>query len=70
MHEQCEVRYTTLSQIFSSRTLSLNLKILEKEKLIERRVEPSKPIKAFYFLTLKGKNVALRFREINHIQRE
>ena len=71
MHEHEEVRYTDLARIFSSRgTLSSNLKTLEKEKLVERRVEPSKPIKAFYSLTNKGKEIAIRFKEMERIQKE
>ena len=65
MLEKGEVRYTDLADLFTSRgTLSLNLKDLEEEKLIQRRVVASKPIQAYYSLTEKGKEIAKRMNEI------
>ena len=60
-----EVRYTDLANLFTSRgTLSSNLKELEEEKLIQRRVITSKPIQAYYSLTEKGVEIAKRLSEI------
>jgi len=68
MFEKGEVRYTDLADLFTSRgTLSLNLKDLEEEKLIQRRIVTSKPIQAYYSLTEKGKEVAKRFNEMKRL---
>jgi len=65
MLEKGEVRYADLADLFTSRgTLSLNLKDLEEEKLIQRRIVTSKPIQAYYSLTEKGKEIAKRMNEI------
>jgi len=65
MLEKGEVRYTDLADLFTSRgTLSLNLKDLEEEKLIQRRIVTSRPIQAYYSLTEKGKEIAKRMNEI------
>jgi DNA-binding HxlR family transcriptional regulator len=69
--EKEEVRHTDLTKIIASRgTLSANLKTLEKEKLVERRVETTKPIKTWYTLTPKGKEIALRLTEIEQISKK
>jgi len=68
MLEKGEVRYSDLASIFTSRgTLSLNLKDLEGERLIQRRVVTSKPIQAYYSLTDKGKEVARRLNEMKRL---
>jgi len=65
IHEKGEVRYSDLANLLPSRgTLSLNLKELEGEKLIQRRIVASKPIQAYYSLTDKGENTAKRLNEI------
>ena len=65
MLEKGEVRYTDLADLFTSRgTLSLNLKDLEEEKLIQRRVVTSKPIQAYYSLTDRGREIAKRLGEM------
>jgi len=65
MLEKGEVRYTDLADLFTSRgTLSLNLKDLEEEKLMQRRVVTSKPIQAYYSLTDRGKEIAKRLSEM------
>lgn len=65
MLEKGEVRYTDLADLFTSRgTLSLNLKDLEEEKLIQRRIVASKPIQAYYSLTDKGREIAKRLNEM------
>jgi len=68
MLEKGEVRYSDLADLFTSRgTLSLNLKDLEEEKLIQRRIVASKPIQAYYSLTDKGKEVAKRLNEMRRL---
>ena len=65
MLERGEVRYTDLADLFTSRgTLSLNLKDLEEEKLMQRRVVTSKPIQAYYSLTDRGRETAKRLSEM------
>jgi DNA-binding HxlR family transcriptional regulator len=59
LHAKGEVRYTDLTKLISSRgTLSISLKELDEEGLIQRRIVTSKPIQAYYSLTDKGKEVA------------
>jgi len=68
MLEKGEVRYTDLADLFTSRgTLSLNLKELEEEKLIQRRIVASKPIQAYYSLTQKGKEIAKLMNEMKRL---
>jgi DNA-binding HxlR family transcriptional regulator len=71
IYEKEEVRHTDLTKIIASRgTLSANLKTLENETLIQRRIVPSKPIQAFYSLTPKGKEIALKLTEIEQIYKK
>jgi DNA-binding HxlR family transcriptional regulator len=63
LHSKGDVRYTDLARLIASRgTLSLSLKELDEEGLIQRRIVTTKPIQAHYSLTDKGKEVA------NHIE--
>jgi DNA-binding HxlR family transcriptional regulator len=56
IYEKSEVRYTDLTKLITSRrTLSANLKDLEKEELIKRRIVTAKPIQSYYSLTDKGR---------------
>jgi len=65
LHGKGEVRYTDLTKLIASRgTLSLNLKELDEEGLIQRRVVTTKPIQAYYSLTDKGMDIATRFDKI------
>jgi DNA-binding HxlR family transcriptional regulator len=60
-----EVRYTDLTKLIASRgTLSANLKELEKEELVKRKVITTKPIQTYYSLTEKGQEIARRLSEI------
>jgi DNA-binding HxlR family transcriptional regulator len=60
-----EVRYADLTRLIASRgTLSANLKELEKEELIKRRVITTKPIQTYYSLTEKGQRIAKAFSEV------
>jgi DNA-binding HxlR family transcriptional regulator len=65
LHEKGEVRYTDLTNLIASRgTLSLNLKELDAENLIQRRVVTTKPIQAHYSLTDKGTKIAKQLTNI------
>ena len=59
------MRYSDLTKLIASRgTLSLNLKELDEEGLIQRRVVTTKPIQAYYSLTDKGMEIAAHFEKI------
>lgn len=45
----------------------MNLKELEDEKLIQRRVKATRPIQSHYSLTEKGVEIAKRLDEIRNI---
>jgi len=65
IHGKGEVRYTDLTRLIASRgTLSANLKELEKEELIKRRVVTTKPIQTYYALTEKGQKIAGAFEKV------
>ena len=65
LYEKGEVRYTDLANLIASRgTLSLNLKELDEEGIIQRRVVTTKPIQAYYSLTDKGLEIATHFNKI------
>jgi DNA-binding HxlR family transcriptional regulator len=65
IHGKGEVRYTDLTRLIASRgTLSSNLKELEKEELIKRRVVTTKPIQTYYSLTEKGQKIAGAFDKV------
>jgi len=65
LYEKGEVRYTDLTNLIASRgTLSLNLKELDEEGLMQRRVVTTKPIQAYYSLTDKGVEIATHFDKI------
>jgi len=65
LYEKGEVRYSDLTWLIASRgTLSLNIKELEEEGLIQRRVVATKPIQAHYSLTDKGREIATHFDKI------
>ena len=69
LFEKEEARYSELTKLIKSRgTLSLNLKELDEEGLIKRRIIDSKPIQAYYSLSEKGKEIAKRFNEIKRLQ--
>jgi len=68
IHAKGELRYTDLAKSIASRgTLSLNLKALEKEELVKRRVVTTKPIQTYYSLTERGQQIAKRLMEIKEI---
>lgn len=62
------IDYAIKDNLISSRgTLTNNMQSLDEEVLIQRRVEPSKPIKSFYSLTEKGEQIAEHLSEIKKI---
>jgi len=66
--ERSEVRYADLAKLMTSRgTLSLNLKELSEEGLMQRRIVTTKPIQAHYSLTEKGKQIAIHLDRIQKI---
>jgi len=66
--ERGEVRYADLTKLMTSRgTLSLNLKELGEEGLMQRRIVTTKPIQAHYSLTEKGKQIAIHLDRIQKI---
>ena len=68
VYGKSEVRYTDLTKLIASRgTLSSNMKALEKEELIERKVIVSKPIQTYYYLTEKGQNIAKTLNETKRL---
>ena len=68
LNEKDEARYAEITKLISSRgTLSLVLKELDQEALIQRRVVISKPIQTYYSLTDKGKEIAAKLKEIKEI---
>lgn len=65
LHDQGEVRYSKLAGLIQSRgTLSLNLKHLEQEGLIKRRIVTTKPIQSLYSLSEKGTRIARKLTDI------
>jgi len=67
LYAEGESRHRELSKLTKSRgTLSISLKDLEEEGLVQRRVVDTKPPQAFYSLTEKGADVA---KELQQIQR-
>lgn len=71
LYEKGEVRHRDLIRLIASRgTLSLSVKELEEEGLIRRRIVPTKPIKSFYSLTTKGREVAKRLGEIRKYMKD
>jgi DNA-binding HxlR family transcriptional regulator len=70
LHEQGEVRYADLTRLIASRgTLSLNIRELEEEGLVQRRVVTTKPIQAHYSLTNKGKEIATHLNKIEKLMK-
>ena len=69
LYENGEVRYKDLTKIIDSRgTLSLNIKELQEELLVQRSILTTKPIQAYYSLTEKGKEIAFLLRKIMKIE--
>ncbi|XHH07521.1 MAG: winged helix-turn-helix transcriptional regulator [Candidatus Bathyarchaeia archaeon] len=68
LYEKGELRHSQLSKLTASRgTLSLSLKELEQDSLIQRKILDTKPIQSIYSLTEKGKTIA---QQLNQIQQD
>jgi DNA-binding HxlR family transcriptional regulator len=68
LYNKGETRRAQLSKLTTSRgTLSLILRELEQEALIQRRVIDTKPIQSLYSLTPKGAAIAKQLKEIEQI---
>ncbi len=68
VYEEGDVRYSELAKLISSRgTLSSSLKELDEEGLLERKVETTKPIKAYYMVTPLGKKAAESLKNIKSL---
>jgi DNA-binding HxlR family transcriptional regulator len=69
LYDNGEVRYKDLTNLIDSRgTLSLNIKELQEELLIQRNVLTTKPIQTYYSLTEKGTEIAFLLRKIEKIE--
>lgn len=65
LQEKDEARYADLTKLIASRgTLSINIRELEEEDLVQRRVVTTKPIQAHYSLTRKGTEITSYFDKI------
>ncbi len=63
--EKSEARHAELARLIPSRgTLSLALKELAEEGLIQRRVVVSKPIQTYYSLTTKGRSIGAKLNDM------
>jgi len=65
LYKKGKVRYADLTKLIASRgTLSINLKELSEEGLIQRRIVTTKPIQAHYSLKDKGTKIAIHLDKI------
>ncbi len=68
LYQKGETRHSQLSKLTASRgTLSLSLRELEEEGLVQRKILDTKPIQSNYSLTEKGKTIA---ELLNKIEQE
>ena len=67
-----EIRFSELAKLFASRSaVSSCLRDLERNGIIQRRVDiAKKPVKVYYFLTEKGKNIGYHIEKIASILQE
>lgn len=66
IHEKGEVRYADLTKKIDSRgTLSKSINDLIDDGLVDKRIVKGKPIKSFYTLTAKGREIAKRLSDID-----
>lgn len=65
LYQKGQARHAEISKLTSSRgTLSLSLKDLDQEGLIQRKVLDTKPPQSIYSLTEKGKTIAKQLTQI------
>jgi DNA-binding HxlR family transcriptional regulator len=65
LYQKGQARHAEIAKLTASRgTLSLSLRDLEQEQLIQRKVLDTKPPRSIYSLTEKGKTIAKQLKEI------
>lgn len=65
LYQNGDLRHAELSKLTTSRgTLSLSLRELEQEGLVQRKLLDTKPLQSIYSLTEKGKTIAKQLKEI------
>lgn len=68
LYQKGETRHAQLSKLTVSRgTLSLSLRELEEEGLVQRKILDTKPLQSNYSLTEKGKAIAKQLSEIERL---
>lgn len=68
LYKNGEARHAQLSRLTASRgTLSLSLRELEKDGLVQRKILDTKPLQSIYSLTEKGNDIAKQFSEIERL---
>ena|SRR5579872_1908258 len=69
LQQKDEARYSELSKLIKSRgALSNAFKELIEEELIQRRIDPkTRPVKSYYSLTKKGKEIAQEFAQVKSV---
>lgn len=68
LYQKGEIRHAQLSKLTVSRgTLSLSLRELEGEGLVQRKILDTKPLQSNYSLTEKGTAIAKQLFEIEHL---
>lgn len=68
LYQKGEARHAQLSKLTASRgTLSLSLRELEKDGLVQRKILDTKPLQSIYSLTEKGNAVAKQFSEVEQL---
>ena len=68
LYQKGGTRHAELSKLTASRgTLSLSLRELEEEGLVQRKIIDTKPLQSIYSLTEKGSNIAKQFAEIEQL---
>ena len=65
LYQNGDLRHAQIAQLTTSRgTLSLSLRELEQEGLIQRKLLDTKPLQSIYSLTEKGKTIAQQLTQI------
>ncbi len=68
LYQKGETRHAQLSKLTASRgTLSLSLRELEEDGLVQRKIIDTKPLQSIYSLTEKGSDIAKQLAEIERI---
>ncbi len=71
LYQNGEARHAQLSKLTTSRgTLSISLRELEEDGLVQRKILDTKPLQSIYSLTDKGHLIAKHLFEIEKITRK